>query len=154
MHAVCYANVLAAGRRMSTNPIRSGKGQKLLRLAAVLALAAGLTACVEPQCTNEVLVQRASPDGRFVATLFERGCGATTGQVRIVALHEHAGTFDPERRADWIFAADTPDPVGVSWKGGDSLVIDYEALREPPVRKEQWNGVSVGFQRHQPSAGR
>lgn len=120
----------------------------------MLTLAAGPTACMEPQCGNEVLLQRASPDGKFVATLFERGCGATTGQVRIVTLHERAGTFDPERREDWIFAADTLDPVGLSWKGGDSLVIDYAAVREPPMRKAQWNGVSVGFQRRHPSAGR
>jgi hypothetical protein len=82
-----------------------------MRLAGVLVLTAGLTACMEPQCANEVLLQRTSPDSRFVATLFERDCGATTGMVRVVALQGDGGTFVAERREDWIFAADTSDPV-------------------------------------------
>ena len=100
-----------------------------------------------PDCLNTELERHPSPDGRFDAVIFERGCGATTGfstQVSVLPRRE------PPEEAGNLFiatAGDRPVVLGrwggplvrVRWHGPDALVIE----RDPAARRHL-EATSVG----------
>lgn len=100
-----------------------------------------------PDCVNTELERHPSPDGRFDAVIFERGCGATTGfSTQVSVLPRRA----PPEEAGNLFIAtvgDRPVVLGrwggplvrVRWHGLDALVIE----RDPAARRHM-EQTSVG----------
>lgn len=114
------------------------------RLAFTLASAA-LAGCVGPACDNEVIAEMRSPDGRHVATVFDRGCGATVSAIRVVALRDAASAFDGERDEGWVFVVKEWVPVEVHWEADGQLGVYYEASPKAWATHERWNDVNVKF---------
>lgn len=53
----------------------------------------------DPLCGEDLVTEKASPDGRYVASLMSRNCGATTKYVahinlRLAGSRFHANFFD------------------------------------------------------------
>jgi len=106
-------------------------------------------------CANEVLSRATSPDGKRVAVVFERDCGATTDfstQVSILPLNKTFGKSEPGN----TFICDSDHgqaPVGpgggpelnVQWVGEHDLKITCHR-RARVFRKEEWfDGVSITY---------
>jgi hypothetical protein len=90
-------------------------------LIAVLALAE-FSGC--DLCKDEVLEKASSPDGKWVATIKTRDCGATTSEYIAVNLQDAQ-----QRRLDEendVFVIKHLHPLHVFWRGNDSLIIDCE----------------------------
>lgn len=76
-------------------------------------------------CCVDLLSESNSPDGKYVATVFERNCGATTPFVRVVGLRHAGSGFAPDEDDDWVFTIHGQSDIYVSWIENAELKISY-----------------------------
>jgi hypothetical protein len=92
-----------------------------------------------------------SPDGRYVASVFVRNCGATTDfntNIAVVPAGEnvpkHGNIFvaeggDAPRTAGGWF------PVSLRWLGPERLEVTYEAGAEEFLRVDRLGAIKVDY---------
>lgn len=93
-------------------------------------------------CSDTILAEEKSPDGRYIATLFERDCGATTDFSTIVNLREINSKFDPDDGT--IFVVSGRHPVKLIWKSEVELLVickSGEVFRSEPA----WQNIKVSY---------
>jgi hypothetical protein len=115
---------------------------------ALLAIAISLLMHFNPLCGEELLVEKPSPDGRYVAALMSRGCGATTPFV----AHINLRPADSKLKADFLFGDVHDGQIWVSsnyggtrfcWSGPRRLEIGYP-LEDRKFTHEKWRDVTIG----------
>jgi hypothetical protein len=84
------------------------------------------------------MTERNSPDGRYIATVFERNCGATTDYVTAINIRPSDEPFDDGARHDVLSISGLP-PVKVEWAAPRALVIQLPTL----LGKERLYGQSL-----------
>ena len=90
-------------------------------------------------CGNEVIRQTSSPDGRYVATFFERSCGATTPFSRMISLSAADGKYEIESP---VFSLrDQPD-VAVRWIDPRRLAVESSQCLGA-LHQKRWRDVEV-----------
>jgi hypothetical protein len=95
-------------------------------------------------CSNDVIKELISPDGKFIATSFERNCGATTPYYRIVSLRRAPSPFNPNKKDDWVFVIKEQPDILISWSSADALSISYSGYgEEPRFLVDSWNNIKV-----------
>ena len=100
--------------------------------------------CSQPACDNVVLAEVTSPDGKKVASLFERNCGATTDYAQVVTIRDRGSRFDGNDTQDFIFTMQGQQKIEVQWESDSRLVIE-----RPPSAKDifkelkSWKGVEI-----------
>lgn len=75
---------------------------KLFVAASSFLMTAG---CFESSCNDKVLEEVRSPDGKYIATIFESDCGATTAYSRHVLLRASESRFDGASAENIVFTA-------------------------------------------------
>jgi hypothetical protein len=90
------------------------------KFALIVTLAAVLVSC-DGDCTDENVAQYPSPDGKLVATVFIRDCGAAGAAASRVSLHEAGGAYDDDD--DGIFSASREQTISVKWTDNKHLTI-------------------------------
>jgi len=116
-----------------------------VRKFSTLLLIALLASCDENLCGNEIIDEVVSPDRKYVASVFERSCGATTPFVRVVSLRTSDTTFDPEDHDNWVFTIRGQPEVSVSWLARDKLRISYSGIGDLPNQRKKWKDVLVYY---------
>jgi uncharacterized protein YxeA len=107
-------------------------------------LAVFLTACDDLLCSNDIIKEQSSPDGRYIATLFERDCGATTSYLRIVTLRQTGATFKANKYDDWVFKMEGQPNVVFFWANKNSLSISYSGYYgKAPMFVDSWKNVKI-----------
>jgi hypothetical protein len=96
-------------------------------------------------CGNDILQEAVSPDGQFIATVFERDCGATTAFYRIVSLRKAKHSFNSEAKDDWVFHIKYQPKIKLSWTSGDKLSIYYGEGGRQPIMEPAWNEVKISY---------
>ena len=125
----------------------------MIRTLLVATASLTLGACSD-QCTNEVLIRLASPDGEQDAVMFQRNCGATTGfstQVSILGAGEALSGGGNTFRADDNHGAAKIAHWGGSWAemkwlASDRLLIRYAANSRLFEHDESVSGVAVSYE--------
>ena len=84
-------------------------------------LCIALTACSDPGCTNDILSQSISPDGKTKLILFSRNCGATTGPNTHAMILPRDGNLTQAATGN-TFIIDQGSATA-SWKDPDHVVI-------------------------------
>ena len=106
-------------------PVAKGKrvvGINLMRnFFVTLVLSFLLASCDWMICGDEVQGSATSPDGKYVATVFVRNCGATTSYVTIVRLSSSRSLFNINSRSDWVFIVPHRSEVRPIWVGSKKL---------------------------------
>ena len=111
----------------------------LLRVGVFLSiLSSVLSGCVGSLCGNQELRRRASPDGKLVAVVFQRDCGATTGFSTQVTIIQNGVTLP--NTIGRVFVSDDNPGIDVQWKGGDRLIV---AVPDAAKRSLTTHRVSV-----------
>ena len=89
-------------------------------------------------------MELASPDKKYIATLFERSGGATTGFTTIVNLRWYKEEFDGDEKGN-ILRFRERVPIEMEWKGIDHLHIQRPAKG---IDKEQtiWYGKTITYE--------
>ena len=119
-------------------------------------LAAGLIAqggCADG-CANEVITSAEAPDGRHLAVMFQRDCGATTGfstQISVLKQGDELSGSGNAFRADTdhgtAAAGDWGGPwAELVWTAPDRLVIRYAAKSRLFEQDSQVSGVKIRYQ--------
>ena len=112
--------------------------------SALLAVAFAVCGCgLDPMCGDQVVFADTSPDGKYVATVWQRDCG-TPGAGTHVTLRPSAQKFTA-RVEDVVFTVDGLMPVGVFWAADSQLSV--ECIRCAPDRivrqQASWQDVAI-----------
>lgn len=124
----------------------------MLRSFFIAAIAIALGGC-SGACENILVKRVESPDGKHVAVLFQRDCGATTGlstQVSILASDEYTSGKGNAFIADDNHGAATVGAWGGSWAdirwiAPKHLLIYFAASSRIFEQNGQVSGVEVSY---------
>jgi len=125
-----------------------------LQAPTMLCFAAAILAGCLIDCGDTINLEKTSPAQKYVATVFERDCGATTDYSTIVVLRRFGSSFDPE--SGRIFIMKGRVPVTLTWADSSSLLItrpecgpeDDRNVKDKVFKRERkWNGVSISYAR-------
>lgn len=105
----------------------------------------GLTGCGASLCGNEVITELPSPSKSYVATVFERNCGATTPYVRVVALRPFGSKLNAESHEDWIFTTEGQPTVVIKWIDNNTLEIKSSGGGRPGTQRNVWKQVKIAY---------
>jgi hypothetical protein len=105
------------------------------------------------ECSEAMLKESTSPDGKYIANLFQRNCGATTSFTYHVNLRNSSEkiSYDWHGRATngEIFLISNHS-LSLTWKDEKTLVImcdNCSANDKPAIYKEAWENVNISYQR-------
>lgn len=116
-----------------------------------------ISACSDG-CGNEELARVISPDGRHVAIIFERSCGATTGfstQISVLKKgRDVAGsgnTFVVDSDHGTVHRDGWEGPIAeATWLSSDHLLVSYAARSRIFKQVRQIEGVTVSYEPVEP----
>jgi hypothetical protein len=98
-------------------------------------------------CSASVLSEAISPDGKYIATVFERNCGATSPFVRTVTVRSKGTRFQAEDENAWVFVTEDQPKVGITWSDTRQLTIVADGYSHTPgdrrLKTAHWNDVSI-----------
>src|SRR5262245_8016231 len=123
------------------------KGTRWIRcLAAAALIAWGAWRAMgwlrASDCSNTILSEAVTDDGKRTATVFERNCGATTSFVRFVSVRMANAAFDAELENQYVFVIEGQPEVRIAWEGPDHLSVKFASGRI--IRQVMiWYGVTV-----------
>ena len=98
-------------------------------------------------CSNAILSEVMSPDELYIATAFERSCGATTPFVRIVSIRPAGKAFDSEDRDRYVFVIEGQPNTRLAWTAPQYLRVSYSGGGGRINRQVvNWYGISVSYE--------
>jgi hypothetical protein len=101
------------------------------------------------ECSESDAGRAASPGKAYVATVFVRNCGATTGYITHVNLRGAGDAFVPDGhgviRAGEVVSMDGNPRVALNWTGDADLEVEVLSRdrRSPISHSGLWNSVHV-----------
>ena len=103
-----------------------------------------LTGC--PLCGHELIKEASSPDGKYIAAVFESDCGATTPFTRQVLLRERGAPFSGDNQKDVVFRVKQKEDIEVRWINAEHLMVRRFPNKDA-IFKElgDWHGVKVTY---------
>jgi hypothetical protein len=120
-------------------------------VVAVLVLL-GVLSCRETvlfeNCDDTIKAEARSPDGRYVASVFERNCGATTNYSTLVSLRDATQNFAPGEQG-WVFVLSGQADVTLTWES-DRLLKVSSTRREAFRSESTWRDVQVSYATKEP----
>lgn len=106
-----------------------------------------IIACDSKLCSNLLLEEKISPDGKFIASIFERNCGATTPSVYVVSFRLSSAKIDLDNFDDWVFTIHGQSKLKARWEKNDELTIFYSNTGDNPTQRKEWKGIKVSYKK-------
>lgn len=103
--------------------------------------------CGEPLCKNQLIYEVESPEKDYIASVFQRNCGATTPVINVVNVQRKKEILDLENYNSWAFTAHGESSVTLRWKENKDLLISYDTLDANPTQKTQINGITLSYEK-------
>lgn len=133
--------------------------QGSLAFAGMMLLMAGVFTAVymhlNPRCTEEIVAQSISPDGRFAAAIIERHCGESVQIVTHVNLRPveeplRTGYFTGTAKDGQVFAVELTAreaAVDLRWTANTALTIACEGCGNPAasLADAAWGMVRIQY---------
>ena len=94
-------------------------------------------------CGDTVVCQSASPDGRTMATLFERNCGATTSISTQACLHRASKRYNSKMEP--FLVLETTNKVTLSWESQHVLAVHLPMDARLFRKVETQDGVAIKY---------
>ena len=114
----------------------------LLVLLAILGTS-GCEGNVFAGCGDTVKTEAVSPGGRYVATVFERDCGATADYSTNVSLREVKEPFDPSKQ-ELILTVGGQPTVALEWSTESTLAVVIPEA-ETFTKLGVWRDVRISY---------
>src|SRR5215467_2422222 len=100
-------------------------------------------------CGEDVTKEMVSPNRRMTATVYQRGCGATTPFVYHINIHP----TDERLRSDYygrvgekkVFVVGRYGDIDVKWTNDSELQVKCSACGTPSKQESRWNGVTINY---------
>jgi hypothetical protein len=115
----------------------------LIGLGGLLFL---LPACFSDLCGSTIIYESVSPGQKYIATVYEWDCGATTSFYRVINLRTYGSDFDGGNQDERIYSLEGQLDVNAVWASKDELKVFYPAGTDPHV-KTTWHDVRISFQK-------
>ena len=97
-------------------------------------------------CSNDILIEAVSPNGKYVATLFERNCGPTTSYVRIISIRKNKEVFDGDKDASYVFIMSKRHDIKIYWQDSEDLIISRPAISDYIFKElKEWDGIQIAY---------
>ncbi len=138
----------------------TSKGFRNLGLAALMITClygvVTLTPWSSRLCSEENKGQSYSPDGSYLARVYERNCGATTGFLTHVNLRRKWSYFNTvwagTIKHGQVFSIDCRADINLVWKGNNELEIQYRPRAKRGddkslilLRLENWEDIKIRY---------
>ena len=104
-----------------------------------------VVACGDSLCSNDLISESISPDGKYVASAFERNCGATTPHVQVISLRLSNTRLNPEKHDDWVFTIHGQSKIDLYWESARKLKISYSGTGDNPTQRVSWQDVAISY---------
>lgn len=92
-------------------------------------------------CDDAVISEVVSPDGRYVATVLERDCGATTDYSTMVALRDAAQPIEEAKQTP-VLVIESRVMIDLQWGADRKLLIVFPPS-ETFAKLEAWRDVQI-----------
>ena len=119
---------------------------KSMRFPLSILISTLLIACNCGICSNDVLREVTSPDGKYIVSIFERNCGATTPFVRVVSIRSAGNRFNPDAYDDWVFTIHSQSDINANWVDNSNLKIYYSGKGDKPTKREHWKEITISYE--------
>jgi hypothetical protein len=103
-------------------------------------------------CGEQVVSEKTSPDGRYIAVWMRRNCGATTAEadhvnMRLAKEKFEASFFNGTIKKGEVFTLDTAYGrlIRLEWLGSRKVAIEYLSSSDNLSRKNMWNDVLIEY---------
>jgi Family of unknown function (DUF5412) len=120
-----------------------------MKTTALIALGIVSATCLwllySPDCEDAVKREVRSPNGKYIATLYERDCGATTNFSTIVSLRASMDKFNGEDGR--VFVAEGQFQVNLVWEDDMNLRIECSGCRSKDIFKQErkWKNIGISY---------
>jgi hypothetical protein len=116
---------------------------KLVLLTVILPI--GGCGVFSPRCGDQIKTERASPDLKYTATVYERDCGATTDFSTIVNLRESSTKFNGEELGPVVIKGQ--HSINLEWDGNTRLRLQCTDCRSEEIFKQEkrWKDVEISL---------
>ena len=105
-----------------------------------------LSACSSDLCGSTIIKESVSPGQKYIATVYEWDCGATTSFNRVINLRSYDSDFDGGDQDDWVYSLEGQLDVDVMWMSKDELKVFYPVGTNPHAQTT-WHDVRISFQK-------
>ena len=130
-------------------------GAIVLIVSALCAAAVLIPWSIGP-CGEDDGMESHSPDGKYVAKVFVRSCGATTGWLTHVNLRSRWDYFNTKWTGGvfqgQVFSVDCWTNVNLVWKDNSHLEIQHDVCPrcdngdDPAfVKQNSWRGIDISY---------
>jgi len=125
--------------------------RRLLPVVMLALLVPALQGCSSFFCGDEVTGRAISPDGKWLAAVLVRNCGATTDFVTHVTIVE--AKDEPDDSGDVLVAEAGGAPqapkggpeIRLRWLGPDRLLVGYDARAEVFLQVVRRRGLTIDY---------
>jgi hypothetical protein len=108
--------------------------QHFVKIVVCLFIFTCLKACSTFPCEDEVLSSAKSPNEKYSAIFFERGCGATVPFYRGVAITAAGDEKSLSDRHQWILYIEGQPRVSLSWASPTHLKVHLDGSSSPVLQ--------------------
>lgn len=118
----------------------------VILLLLLIALWANLNSLITENCSNRIISEIPSPDGKNKAVIFQRKCGIDTVASTQVSLLPASATL-PNRKGNLFIAEGNARRVGarVVWKSPVAIDLSYKTHRQVLRKASRLLGVTVTY---------
>ncbi len=125
--------------------MRKPRIKPVLLFVSITLFLSGCAFLLHSSCENTVKSEIRSPDGKYVATLFERNCGATTDFSTIVNLRESSVKFKGDDLG--IFIVKGVHALDLVWNGNTKLRLECHDCPADDIFKQErsWRDIEISL---------
>ncbi len=117
----------------------------------LVAISFVLVACPpifsESDCADTLISGVTSPDGKVVANLIRRDCGATTDYSNIVFLRKSDGI--KEKDSIWgekIYVLQGEAQISFAWNSSELRIKAPTSGKNVFLKRDEWAGVKISYE--------
>lgn len=94
-------------------------------------------------CEDTILATAESPDGVHVASVIDRGCGATVGFIHGVVVYDAKDGFESDD-SNVVYLIESQGEIALRWKNASHLVVGLSRAQGPPFQKSPtWHNIGI-----------
>jgi hypothetical protein len=98
-------------------------------------------------CAYLLVSEEPSPEGKYIASVSERNCGAMSNYAQIVSLRYRNTKFRGNDETSWVFVTLGRPTIDVRWSSERELTVKVQSYSPTPpekaLRRVLWQGVSI-----------
>lgn len=124
---------------------RKRKVKKQILIFATTLCLSGCAFSLGSDCQDTIKSEALSPDGKHIATLYERDCGATADFSTIISLRASSEEFHSQKGR--VFVIEGQPQAELVWRDAQNLQVTCKGCRANDIFKQEgrWNEIGISY---------